>query len=1170
MARSQVEAANESDITLSAEGTLGFDDVTIRAIAEVTKNEGNDEYRRKDFSSAIKSYTEGIKAKCKDDELNAKLYSNRATAHFYLGNYHETLNDARTATELQPTYIKAIARGASACVKLHRYKEAITWCDKGLTIDKNNKALLELRTKSVDGLRKLQQNDPDDLKKPQTPYVKSEESAKHNLAEPCTSQRETSPSAEEETSGLNSSENEAIARLKLRLQLAKEMGNRAEEGRAYGDLGTAYYKQIGDMTAALYYYELYLNISKEVGDRDGERRAYSNIGNVLLSCGDFKTAIIYHERDLKITKELGDRAGEGATYGNLGNAYYRLGDFHKAIDYYERRLKIAKEVGDRAGEGRAYGNLGNASRRLGNVTEAMDYHEQHLSIAKEIGDRAAEGGAYCNIGIAYYSLGNFKTAKHYIEQFLEIAKELGDRVGEGRAYANLGNIFLSLGDFKKAVYYNEQRLTIAKEVGDIVGEGLAYCNLGNAYYKLCDYKKALEYHQLDLNIALNAGDRASQGNAYGNLGNDYYSLGDFQKAMDYNEKFLEISEEVGDRRGEGRAYGNLGNTCWSLGEYDKAIACHKCRIEITKEVGDRAGEGLAYASLGTVYSSIDDFKSAIDYFERHLTIAKETGNKAGEGAGYGNLGNAYHGLGEDEKAIDYQRRHLQTAKDVGDKDGEGRAYYGLGCSFESLNNLQDAAKCYQSSVTAYNDVRVHLQSKDEWKINLRNVYQTVYTALWRVFLKQGQVEEALLAAEQGRAQALKDLMEFSYGFELAQSGSHAQQETMSNMLRCISSQTVFLVVHKNTIFFWVCDKGQNVQFREKEIVEQGSPENVATPFQSLIQKAYNEIGVLVDVQCEDRSLDNLRDQEPEREDFGQIGNQELQFGNNPLETLYNVVIEPIADLVQDDHELLIVPDGPLCLAPFAAFLDPESRYLCESFRVRVIPSLTSLKLITECPKDYHKDSGALLVGDPYVQEIINENGEAILKQLPWAKEEVQMIGQILKTVPLTGEEATKEEVLKRLTSVALVHIAAHGSIETGEIALAPNRTRSSPIPSPGDFLLKIADILNVQLRAKLVVLSCCHSGRGKIKAEGVVGIARAFLGAGARSVLVALWAIDDQATMEFMKNFYQVIQSGRSASEALNQAMKSMRESDKFNEVKYWAPFVLIGDDVTLEFGATD
>ena len=98
------------------------------------------------------------------------------------------------------------------------------------------------------------------------------------------------------------------------------------------------------------------------------------------------------------------------------------------------------------------------------------------------------------------------------------------------------------------------------------------------------------------------------------------------------------------------------------------------------------------------------------------------------------------------------------------------------------------------------------------------------------------------------------------------------------------------------------------------------------------------------------------------------------------------------------------------------------------------------------------------------------------------------------------------------------------------------------------------------------MLSCCHSGHGEIKAEGVVGISRAFLGAGARSVLVSLWAIDDEATMEFMKLFYEELAKGRMASNALNRATNCTRETKKFQEVRLWAPFLLIGDDVTLTF----
>ena len=114
-------------------------------------------------------------------------------------------------------------------------------------------------------------------------------------------------------------------------------------------------------------------------------------------------------------------------------------------------------------------------------------------------------------------------------------------------------------------------------------------------------------------------------------------------------------------------------------------------------------------------------------------------------------------------------------------------------------------------------------------------------------------------------------------------------------------------------------------------------------------------------------------------------------------------------------------------------------------------------------------------------------------------------------------------------------------------------------------MLTMADVSRVKVRAKLVVLSCCHSGSGEIRAEGVIGIARAFLGSGARSVLVALWAISDSATEQLMNRFYEHLVEGESASESLHQAMKWMRNNGS-TEVSEWASFTLIGDDVKFAF----
>ena len=157
-------------------------------------------------------------------------------------------------------------------------------------------------------------------------------------------------------------------------------------------------------------------------------------------------------------------------------------------------------------------------------------------------------------------------------------------------------------------------------------------------------------------------------------------------------------------------------------------------------------------------------------------------------------------------------------------------------------------------------------------------------------------------------------------------------------------------------------------------------------------------------------------------------------------------------------------------------------------------------------------------------------------------------------------------MLRRVESVTLVHIAAHGKKETGEIAPNPEWQSKTSIPIEEDYMLMMSDIQAIKLRTRLVVLSCCHSGKGEVSYEGVVDMARAFLFAGARYVLVSLWAISDEATVVFMECSYRHLGGGKDASVALQKAMKCPRDSDEFSAPKYWAPFVLIDDDVTIEF----
>ena len=948
----------------------------------------------------------------------------------------------------------------------------------------------------------------------------------------------------------------ALEYYQLHLSISKDIGDIAEEGIAYSNLGNAYYS-LGQLVKALEYHKLHLSIVKDTGDRAGEGNACGNIGAACYSLGQFTEALEYLQLQLSIAREVGDRVGEGNATGNLGLVYSSLCQFAKALEYHQLQLSVAKEVKNRAEEGIACGNLGVDYYSIGDFKTALTYHQLDLSIAKDLGDRVREEKACNDLGIAYYSLSEFDKATEYHKLHLSIAKEIGDRDGEGRATANLGLCYLSLGDFNKALEHNKQYFNSAKEDGNGAEQGKTCANIGIAYYCLGDFNSALEYHQQHLSISKDLGDKAGEGSAYTNLGLVYHSLGNFQEAANYHRRHLNIAIDLGDKAGEGKAYGNLGLAYDSLGDFQKAEENHLLHLGIAQDVGDREGEGKGYGNLGLVHHSLGKYEQAIEDHEKHLAISRDLGDRAGEGSALANIGVAYNSLGEFTKALEYHKLHLSITKEVEDISGEASAYTNLGLAYYSLGDWDKAEEFWKSSVRLQDKIRDLLHWKDDWKISLRNYHKDIYTSLWMLQLEKNKPVEALFTAERGRGQALMDLMKSQYGLELTQSASGKQMEEISNVSNYVSSQTVFIAIGSNAINFWVLQKGKQFDFVQKESDKD---------LKGLIEEAYQKIGFQSSSRCENRSLDasteeKVLDQWPDEE-----GSASSKRHENALKVLHDLVISPISDLIQSG-EVTIVPDGPFYFAPFAALQDQHSRYLAETFSIRLIPSLTSLKLMADCTEEHHSTTGALLVGDPWVEEV-RIRGEKV-KPLPNARVEVEMIGKILQIDPLTGKEATKAAVLSRLNSVALVHIAAHGCAKTGEIVLSPNPTRLTKKPKEKDFLLTMKDVLNAKLRARMVVLSCCHSGRGEIKAEGVVGIARAFLGAGARSVVVSLWAIDDEATQTFMKHFYQHLLEGQSASRSLNQAMKCLRESDNFNDVRFWAPFVLIGDDVTLNFGQT-
>jgi CHAT domain-containing protein len=289
-------------------------------------------------------------------------------------------------------------------------------------------------------------------------------------------------------------------------------------------------------------------------------------------------------------------------------------------------------------------------------------------------------------------------------------------------------------------------------------------------------------------------------------------------------------------------------------------------------------------------------------------------------------------------------------------------------------------------------------------------------------------------------------------------------------------------------------------------------------------------------------------------------------------TLYRTLLDPAGSRMQKAKAVVIVPDGVLFDLPFDALLtsDPvaergmgDQPFLARKVATTYAPSATvyvALKSSAEV-KDFDHD--LLAVGNPDFTKLA-PNGTP-LSPLPFAEAEVAAISADVKParkVVLTGAGASETRVKQELRTEAprVVHLATHGLVDGAE------PTRSSVVLAANaedDGYFYTLEILGTPTRSRLVVMSACETATGRVsRGEGVVGLSRAFLGAGAQSVVASLWSVSDESTAQLMKVFYaKMLGKKHTASRSLNEARIALIESDKFSHPFYWSPFVVTGTE---------
>ena len=646
----------------------------------------------------------------------------------------------------------------------------------------------------------------------------------------------------------------------------------------------------------------------------------------------------------------------------------------------------------------------------------------------------------------------------------------------------------------------------------------------------------------------------------------FYSVGQYTKAEEYLQKALVIRKEIGDKGGEASAYGNLGTVFQSVGQYTKAEEYLQKALVIRKEIGDKGGEASDYGNLGTVFQSVGQYTKAEEYLQQALVIKKEIGDKAGVGVSYLNLGKLCREFQLTTKSQEFANKALEISYEIGDIEMQFNSHLAIALNaLVAGGSIAEVRRNLHESIQKCEEMHDFLRVKDQFKISVFDEHVSPYLHLCRLLIAIGSYCEALYVAELGRSKALTDVLSDKYSVEKGVSVNPQSWIGIENIMnKNALSSCLYVSCFDDNMYFWILKPNQIIGFRQTRLKESADKVFGNETFGGSLDLSQD--------QCEDRSLFSCvssplsckQSQNDSFESLRLIEEEEDENHDSKPLTLadgYNMIVAPVADLLQES-EIIIIPDNLLYPIPFAALKDGNGKYLSDTFKIRIVPSLTTLKLIQFSPEDYHSKTGALIVGEPEVSDVYYRGKILQLNSLPWARKEAEMIGRLLGVQPLLGKDATKQAVLESMHSVSLIHFAAHGYAERGEIALSPRSSRGTPHEE--DYLLTMAEISQVRLTAKLVVLSCCHSASGQIRAEGIVGIARAFLASGARAVLAALWAVDDEATMWFMNRFYEHLVHGESAGESLHQTMKSMRETRVF-DIMQWAPFMLIGDNVTFK-----
>ncbi|MGD1903752.1 MAG: tetratricopeptide repeat protein [Geitlerinemataceae cyanobacterium] len=985
----------------------------------------------------------------------------------------------------------------------------------------------------------------------------------------------------------------SLERYEIALAAFQALGNRELEARTLSNMGTVY-SRLGDRRTALEHHERAIAIHEETGDRANEAAALNNAGSVYDRLGDREAALDYYERALAIARETNDRPGEAIVLSNIGLVYDNLGDREAALDYYERALPILRDVGDRAGEAIALGNTGAVYTTLGQVDRALESFEAALAIQQEVGARGEEAGTLTSIGSAYNALGDREAALDYYDRALALRRETGDRNGEATALNNIGLVHTQTGDREAALDYHAAALEIMREVGDRTGEASTLNNIGGAYEALGDWREALNYFEQGLAIRHEVGDRDGEAISLSNIGVAYRRLGDLRAALDYFERARPIHRETGARAEYAIALNNIGSTYSALGEPATALDYYERALAIREEVGDRAGQAATLSNIGLARSLAGDSQRALDYYERALPLFVATGNRTGEATALGNMAFAHGVLGDLEIALDRIDASIAIVEQLRSEIASTSlrtTYFATVQEYYQLR-IDILMRLHERDPEAGYDVRAFNTSE-------RTRARTLIELLAEANLDlTADLDPALRDRERALRQRLQSLdaqrvarLQTASGVEIEAIVADFDRRTTA-VLRELDALAAR--IRQTDPAYAALQYPEPLTLAQ---VQQRVLDDETTLLQYSLAGDRSYVWIVTRDGFESVTLPGRDTIETAAREFY----ASVDRAGNPLATarkarqLGNLVFAPVAELLATDR-LLVVPDGALHQIPFSALALPDAedyQPLLTRHEIVSAPSVTAIATNRETMADRPLAPGRLavladpvftaddprLTGVPAPETATADRGIGrtlrdfdlrSLARLPYTKTEADRLLELARGDRGNADrgnaafdfEASYDWVTgSGAKRYQYIHFATHGfaNSENPELSgLVLSLVDANGQPQNG--FLRLADIFNLEMPAEMVVLSACQTGLGEnVGGEGVVGLTRGLMYAGAERTVLSLWNVNDEKTADLMVKFYAGIwEDGLTPAAALRQAQLAMWEAGE--HPYYWAAFGLQGE----------